>query len=64
MIKLKEGQNRPFKCHPCNIAFRISGHLSRHIKSRGHQLKVSQDEMVSLSAFLFGHKLNKTSLDQ
>jgi len=46
----EEGQNRPFKCHPCNIAFRISGHLSRHIKSRGHQLKVSQglqDDMIN-----------------
>jgi len=44
----EECQNRPFKCHPCNIAFRISGHLSRHIKSRGHQLKISQDEQIRI----------------
>jgi len=43
-------QNRPFKCHLCNVGFRISGHLSRHYKSRAH---INQMQKRPDSAMLF-----------
>lgn len=27
---------RPFKCLPCNTAFRLKGHLTKHFRSRAH----------------------------
>lgn len=30
---------RPFKCEDCDIAFRIKGHLAKHLRSRAHVQK-------------------------
>lgn len=31
---------RPFKCHDCKIAFRIHGHLAKHLRSKMHIMKL------------------------
>ena len=31
---------RPFKCHDCKSAFRIHGHLAKHLRSKIHILKL------------------------
>lgn len=31
---------RPFKCHDCKIAFRIYGHLAKHLRSKLHIMKL------------------------
>ena len=31
---------RPFKCDDCNIAFRIHGHLAKHLRSKLHIMKL------------------------
>ena len=41
---------RPYKCEPCNKAFRISGHLARHMKSELH-LKRMQDRIELMLQF-------------
>ena len=54
---IQECQNRPFKCHLCNVGFRISGHLSRHYKSRAHinqMQKLPDSTMVSVRNYNFG----------
>merc|ERR1712227_147511 len=33
---------RPYKCEPCNKAFRISGHLARHMKSELHLKRMQE----------------------
>jgi len=43
---------RPFKCDDCGIAFRIHGHLAKHLRSKAHVgklegLKPSRDEEES-----------------
>ena len=35
---------RPFKCTDCSLSFRTKGHLEKHHKSEGHQLKVKVAE--------------------
>lgn len=31
---------RPFKCDDCKIAFRIHGHLAKHLRSKMHIMKL------------------------
>jgi hypothetical protein len=31
---------RPFKCTDCKIAFRIHGHLAKHLRSKMHIMKL------------------------
>lgn len=31
---------RPFKCEDCKVAFRIHGHLAKHLRSKMHILKL------------------------
>lgn len=31
---------RPFKCTDCDIAFRIHGHLAKHLRSKMHIMKL------------------------
>lgn len=31
---------RPFKCEDCKIAFRIHGHLAKHLRSKMHIMKL------------------------
>ncbi|KAJ8020942.1 Zinc finger protein 40 [Holothuria leucospilota] len=33
---------RPFKCKECSIAFRIPGHLAKHLRSRGHLMTLER----------------------
>jgi len=51
----EECQNRPFKCHLCNVGFRISGHLSRHYKSRAHitQMQKRPDSAMVRFSYMY-----------
>ena len=46
-IIFQECHYRPFKCKVCGVGFRVSGHLTRHQKSRSHILKIQLQGMVS-----------------
>lgn len=37
---LSSSEPRPFKCTECNIAFRIHGHLAKHLRSKMHIMKL------------------------
>ncbi|XP_066269590.1 transcription factor HIVEP3-like [Branchiostoma lanceolatum] len=37
---------RPFKCKECKVAFRIPGHLAKHLRSKGHAYAVERQERI------------------
>ena len=41
---------RPFKCEQCSLSFRSKGHLDKHLKSEGHQVKVKASERTLAAA--------------
>ncbi|KAA0203171.1 hypothetical protein HAZT_HAZT003767 [Hyalella azteca] len=50
---------RPFKCHDCKIAFRIHGHLAKHLRSKMHILKL---ECLSKLPFGLYAEMERTGL--
>ena len=42
---------RPFKCEECNIAFRIQGHLARHLRSKMHISKLEALGKVPVGSY-------------
>uniref|UniRef100_A0A915HIT5 C2H2-type domain-containing protein n=1 Tax=Romanomermis culicivorax TaxID=13658 RepID=A0A915HIT5_ROMCU len=53
---------RPFKCHYCEIAFRIHGHLAKHLRSKAHVMKLEALSLVppgALSVLEEGDRLSQ-----
>lgn len=42
---------RPFECTDCCIAFRIHGHLAKHLRSKSHIMKLESLEKVPIGIF-------------
>lgn len=51
---------RPFKCTDCKIAFRIHGHLAKHLRSKMHIMKL---ECLGKLLFGFYTKIEKYGIN-
>lgn len=60
-VSSSSAQNpRPFECNDCNIAFRIHGHLAKHLRSKSHIMKLECLEKVPIGTFA---KLEESNCD-
>ncbi|CAK8683390.1 unnamed protein product [Clavelina lepadiformis] len=40
--KSTDGAARPYTCNECKVAFRIGGHLAKHLRSKGHMVAMQK----------------------
>lgn len=55
---------RPFKCPFCDIAFRIHGHLAKHLRSKAHIMKLESLEKIPPGTFALLEEGNSEKFSQ